>query len=295
MDQQEWLAERFELSRRRLTAIAYRMLGSPTEADDAVQDAWLRVSRSGADDVENLDGWLTTVVARICLNMLRSRAARREDPVGVHVPDPVIGRLEEPDPADEALLSDSVSRALIVVLDTLPPAERLAFVLHDMFDVSFKEIAALVGRSTVATRQLASRARRRVRTAQDTAPSLDAVAQRRVVDAFFTAARDGDLDALVALLDSDAALRADGGAAIPQATARMQGAVSVARRAVMFHPVGATIHPELVNGTAGALVTRDGTLISVMGFTLRGEKIVGIDILLDPARLARIDLALLDT
>src|SRR5919106_674341 len=211
MDENEWLAGRFEEHRGHLRAVAYRMLGSLAEADDAVQDAWLRVTRAGASEVENLGGWLTTIVARVCLNMLRARNARREESLGVHLPDPVVSPEGTLQPEEEALLADSVGLALLVVLDTLSPAERLAFVLHDMFDLPFEEIAPLVGRSPAAARQLASRARRRVRGAEVPAPDPDLARQRGVVDAFFQAARGGDFDALVALLDPDVVLRADGG------------------------------------------------------------------------------------
>jgi RNA polymerase sigma factor (sigma-70 family) len=209
MDENEWLVERFEEHRAHLRAVAYRMLGSPTEADDVVQDAWLRVSRAGAGEVENLGGWMTTIVARVCLNMLRSRNRRREEPLAVHFPDPVISPEGELQPEEEALLADSVGLALLVVLDTLSPAERLAFVLHDMFELPFAEIAPMVGRSPTAARQLASRARRRVKGAEIPAPDPDLARQREVVDAFFEAARGGDFDALVALLDPDVVLRAD--------------------------------------------------------------------------------------
>src|ERR687895_903211 len=212
MDENEWLAERFEAHRPRLRAVAYRMLGSLAEADDAVQDTWLRLSRAGASEVEHLGGWLTTVLARVCLNMLRSRTTRREEPLDLRLPDPVISREGELEPEQEALLADSVGLALLVVLDTLSPAERLAFVLHDMFDLPFDEIAPMVGRSPEAARQLASRARRRVRGAEVPAPDPDLARQRGVVDAFFAAARGGDFDALVALLHPDAVLRTDFGA-----------------------------------------------------------------------------------
>jgi RNA polymerase sigma factor (sigma-70 family) len=290
MDADEWLTWQFEHHRPRLYRLCYRMLGSPAEADDALQDAWVRVSGAGPDDVDNPGGWLTTVVSRVCLNRLRSRAARPEDPAGVHVPDLVVGR-DVPTPADEAVLADSVSLALLVVLDRLAPAERLAFVLHDMFDLPFEQIAALVDRSPAAARQLASRARRRVRGAHSPDGNVDPAAQRRVVQAFFSAARSGDLGALVAVLDPDAVLRADGGASRPEVSALLRGSAEVARRAAMFNQPAVAIHHVLVNGAAGAVVTSGGEPISVMGFTISGGRIAEIDILLDPVRLRRLDLA----
>ncbi len=223
-EDRQWLADRFEEQRGHLRAVAYRMLGSLTEADDAVQDAWLRLSQSRADEVENLGAWLTTVVGRVCLNVLRSRNVRREEPLGVHVPDPVISPERELWPEEEALLADSVGLALLVVLDTLAPAERLAFVLHDMFGLPFEEIAPMVGRTPAAARQLASRARRRVKGADVPAPDPDLARQRRVVDAFFLAARGGDFDALVAVLDPDVVLRIDAGAERPAASMVTEGA-----------------------------------------------------------------------
>jgi len=290
MDADDWLTGQFEQHRPRLYRLCYRMLGSPAEADDALQDAWVRVSGTRPDDVDNPGGWLTTVVARVCLNRLRSRAARPEDPAGVHVPDLVVSR-DVPTPADEAVLADSVSLALLVVLDTLAPAERLAFVLHDLFDLPFEQIAALVDRSPAAARQLASRARRRVRGAQVPDAASDRPGQRRVVQAFFAAARSGDLEALVAVLDPDAVLRADGGASRPEVSALLRGSAEVARRAAMFNQPGVAIHRVLVNGAAGAVVTSDGEPISVMAFTISGGTIAEIDILLDPERLRRLDLA----
>src|SRR6266568_4358333 len=233
MDDDEWLAERFEEHRAHLRAVAYRMLGSLTEADDAVQDTWLRLSRSGAGEVENLGGWLTTIVARVCLNMLRSRNTRREESLSVHVPDPVISPAGTLQPEEEALLADSVGLALLVVLDTLSPAERLAFVLHDTFGLPFEEIAPMVGRSPEAARQLASRARRRVKGAELPAPDPDLARQREVVDAFFSAARGGDFEGLVALLDPDVVLRADFGARRPATSRVIRGAAAVASQAFM--------------------------------------------------------------
>jgi RNA polymerase sigma factor (sigma-70 family) len=293
MDESTWLAERFEEHRTRLRAVAYRMLGSLSDADDAVQEAWQRVSRADTGGVENLPGWLTTVVARVCLNMLRTRQARREAPLDVHMPDPIIGREDHGDPEQEALLADSVGLALLVVLDTLTPAERLAFVLHDMFAVPFEEIAAMTERSPTAARQLASRARRRVQGAAP-APDPDLARQREVVDAFFAAARDGDFDALVAVLHPDVVLRADGGTAPGRPTVVLQGARTVAGQAVTAARLSPFVRPALVNGTAGVVVVARGRALSVMGFTVADGKIVAIDVLYDPARLADLDLAGLD-
>jgi RNA polymerase sigma factor (sigma-70 family) len=289
MDENEWLVERFEEHRGHLRAVAYRMLGSLTEADDAVQDAWLRVSRAGAGEVENIGGWMTTIVARVCLNMLRARNRRREEPIAVHVPDPVISPEGALQPEEEALLADSVGLALLVVLDTLSPAERLAFVLHDMFELPFAEIAPMVGRSPTAARQLASRARRRVKGAEIPAPDPDLARQRVVVDAFFQAARGGDFDALVALLDPDVVLRADYGAGRPPVVIR--GAAAVARQARGVP--GALVRPALVNGAAGAVITVRGRPFAVMGFTVSEGKIVEIDAIADPERVRRIAAAVL--
>ncbi len=288
-----WLAERFEQHRGRLRAVAYRMLGSLPEADDAVQEAWVRFSNAGADGVENLGGWLTTIVARICLNMLRTRSARPEDPVGVHVPDPVISREDTPDPEAEALLADSVGLALLVVLDTLAPAERVAFVLHDIFDVPFEEIAPMVGRSETAARQLASRARRRVQRAGAPGPDAGLAAQRAVVDAFFAAARAGDFGKLVALLDPEVVLRADGGATLPWASAVVRGAAAVAKSALMAAMPAAEVRPVLVNGAAGAVIVVRGRPVCLMGFTVTGGRITEIDGITDPARLSQLNLATL--
>src|SRR6266498_2180162 len=288
MDENQWLADRFEEHRGHLRAVAYRMLGSLAEADDAVQDTWLRVSRAGTDEVENLRGWLTTITARVCLNMLRSRKVRRETPFEAHVPDPVITTDGPLQPENEALLADSVGLALQVVLDTLTPAERLAFVLHDMFDVPFEEIAPLVGRSRDAARQLASRARRRVQRAA-LVPDVALAGQREVVDAFFSAARAGDFDALVAVLDPDVVLRADFGAGRPPAVIRGVRAVAKLARA----PRGAQLYPALVNGTVGAVVTIDGRPFSVLAFTVVNGKIVEIDGIRDPDRVRRVAAAVL--
>jgi RNA polymerase sigma factor (sigma-70 family) len=282
------LAEGFESHRARLRAVAYRMLGSLAEADDAVQEAWLRLSRSDADGIENLGGWLTTVVGRVCLNVLRSRTARREEPIGVYVPDPVISGTDGASPAspeDEVLLADSVGLALQVVLDTLAPAERLAFVLHDMFDLPFDEIAPIVGRPPATARQLASRARRRVRGSEVPVPDPDTGRQRAVVDAFFAAARRGDLDALVAVLDPDIVLRSDAGTARPGASVLLTGAAAVAGRALMFAQPATVVRPVLVNGAAGVVVTEGGRPVSVMGFTVSHGKITEIDAIADPGRL----------
>ncbi|MDO3703038.1 RNA polymerase sigma factor SigJ [Micromonospora sp. C28SCA-DRY-2] len=292
MDEREWLTERFEEHRSRLRAVAYRMLGSVSEADDAVQEAWLRVSRADAASVENPAGWLTTVVARVCLNMLRSRGSRREEPLDVRVPDPVVGPDSGLDPEQQAVLADSVGLALLVVLETLTPAERLAFVLHDMFAVPFEEIAPMVDRSPAAARQLASRARRRVR-GQAPAPDADLARQRKVVDAFFAAARDGDFDALVAVLDPQVVLRSDGGPARPRHTVVVTGARAVAGQAVTFGRLSPFARPALVNGAAGVVVVADGRPLSVMGFTVADGRIVAIDVLADPDRLAALDLTTL--
>ena len=291
MDDQEWLAERFEQHRARLRAVAYRMLGSLSEADDAVQEAWLRLSLADTRDVENLGGWLTTVVARVSLNMLRSRRSRREEPLGVRQPEPIIDRADGADPEHQALLADSVGLALLVVLETLPPAERLAFVLHDMFAVPFNEIAPIVGRSPEAARQLASRARRRVQ-GERTVPDADLDRQREVVDAFLAAAHKGEFAALVAVLDPDVVVRADMGA-VPGASREVRGAEAVASRALMYARRGVLAHPALINGVAGAVSLRDGKAISVGAFTVRGGKIVAIDILADPERLSQLDLTIL--
>jgi RNA polymerase sigma-70 factor (ECF subfamily) len=290
MDEREWLVEHFEEHRPHLRAVAYRMLGSLAEADEAVQDAWLRVSRAGADGVENFRGWLTTIVARVCLNALQARKVRPEDSVGVHLPDPIVLRASEPDPEHEVLMADSVGLALQIVLDTLPPAERLAFVLHDMFDVPFEEIGPMVGRSTPAARQLASRARRRVRGASVPAPDPHLPRQREVVDAFFAAAHRGDFDALVALLDPDVVLRADGGENRPAASFVRRGAADVARTVITSAQPAVIKVPALVNGAAGVVAMIDGRALGVMGFTVTEGRIVEIDCLFDPERLARLDL-----
>lgn len=289
----EWLSEQFEHHRPRLAGVSYRMLGSHAEAEDAVQDAWIRLSHAGVEGVENLGGWLTTIVARVCLNRLRARNARPEQLIGVHLPDPIISPADGPDPEQEALLADSVGLALQVVLDTLAPAERLAFVLHDMFDLPFEDIGPLVGRSPVAARQLASRARRRVRGADAPTPDADLATQREVVNAFFAAARAGDFDGLVAVLHPDVVLRSDGGAQRPEASEVLRGVGAVTARAVTFSRPGALVRPALVNGSAGVVVTVNEKPVSVMGFAVAGGKIVEIQSLVDPERLARLDLSVL--
>jgi len=285
----EQLAAQFEEHRGHLRAVAYRMLGSASEADDAVQESWLRLGRTDVSDVENLRGWLTTVVARVCLDMLRTRTSRREDSLDTHVPDPVITRAES-DPESNAVLADSVGLALLVVLETLEPAERLAFVLHDVFGMTFDEIAPVVDRSPVAARQLASRARRRV---QGKAPNADRDLrqQRRVIDAFMAAAQKGDFEGLVAVLDPDIVLRADGGA-IAGLSRVVRGSNAVASQAETFSRSGLTNQLVLVNGSLGFVARRaDGRVFAVIGFTIAGGKIVEMDILADPERLGRLDLS----
>ena len=289
----DWLVERFEQQRLQLRAVAYRMLGSLSEADDAVQEAWLKLSRAVPGEIENLGGWLTTVVARVCLDALRTRQSRREDPLEVYVPDPIVSREDGSDPEHQALIADSVGLALLVVLETLAPAERQAFVLHDMFAVPFDEIAPIVGRTPTASRQLASRARRRVRGAART-PDADLSEQRAVVDAFLAASRNGDFDALIAALDPDVVLRADAGAVEFPASAVLRGAAAVAGGALAFSQFASFGRPVLVNGAAGVIVATEGHPLSIAGFTVSNGKIVEIDILADPERLAALDLAVLD-
>jgi len=294
VNQSEWLAERFQTHRTSLRAVAYRMLGSLSEADETVQEAWLRLTRSDPSGVANLGGWLTTVVARVCLDMLRSRKSRREEPLGIHVPDPIVSREDRIDPEQEALLADSVGLALLVVLETLGPAERLAFVLHDMFGVPFDETAPIVGRSPSPARQLASRARRRVQRAAKV-PDADLTCQREVIDAFLAAARGGDFDALLAVLDPDIVLRADRGGVPPGVSRELRGARAVAEQALTFSRLVRFARPVLVNGAAGIVSWLRGEQpFSVMGFTIRRGKIVEIDILADPARLRQLDLTVLD-
>jgi RNA polymerase sigma factor (sigma-70 family) len=289
--------ERFEEHRGHLRAVAYRMLGSLSEADDAVQETWIRFDRADTADVENLRGWLTTVVSRVSLNILRSRRTRREDSMESHMPDVILDRPGTTDPEHEALLADSVGVALLVVLETLSAAERLAFVLHDIFAVPFDEIAPIVERSPEAARQLASRARRRMQ-GEPTVPDVDVERQREVVDAFLAASRQGDFEALLAVLDPDVVVRADQGgvpaaAAAAGGTGPVRGAENVARRAMVFAQMGVLTHPALVNGVAGAVTTRDGVAFSVGAFTVRGGKIVALDILADPERLRDLDLTIL--
>lgn len=292
MDEKEWLARRFEGHRTHLRAVAYRMLGTLSEADDAVQEAWLRLNRTDTSDVENLGGWLTTMVGRVCLDMLRSRKSRREESLGAHLPDPIVSHDGAIDPEHEALVADSVGLALLVVLQQLAPAERLAFILHDMFAVPFDEIAAIVGRTPAAARQLASRGRRRVQGA--TTPLDDLSRQREVVDAFMAASRAGDFDALIAVLDPDVVLRADSGALAAGPVAEVRGAAAVAGQALMFHRFAQFSRRALVNGAAGIVTAPDGEPMSVMGFTIAGGKIVAIDVVADRDRLRRLDLAFLD-
>jgi RNA polymerase sigma factor (sigma-70 family) len=288
VDEHDFLAQHFEEHRTRLRAVAYRMLGSLSEADDAVQETWLRLSRIDTDDVENLGGWLTTVVARVSLNMLRSRRTRAEQPLDdVRMPEPIVDRADGTDPEHEALLADSVGLALLVVLETLNPAERLAFVLHDMFAVPFDEIAPIVDRSPEAARQLASRARRRVQ-GESAIADADLDTQREVVDAFVAAAREGDFEALLEVLDPDVVRRADRGLLI------VRGAENVARQAIAFSRLDIEMRPALVNGAVGGVTFRDGRPFAIAGFTIRNRRIVEMDVLADPERLSQVDLTLLD-
>jgi RNA polymerase sigma-70 factor (ECF subfamily) len=288
MNQEEWLAERFQDQRPHLRAVAYRMLGSLSEADDALQEAWLRLSRADSSGVENLAGWFTTVVGRVSLNMLRARKAKREESLETRLPDPIVSTDTEVDPEHEALISDSVGLALLVVLETLAPAERLAFVLHDMFAVPFDDIASITDRSPEAARQLASRARRRVR-GQSPVPDADLARQRSVVDAFFAAAREGDFEGLVSVLDPDILLREDGGTERPDLNAVIRGARAVAERALSFAHLSPELRPVTINGAAGVLVVPGGRLFAVMAFTVTDGKVVEIDVLADPARLGPIE------
>jgi RNA polymerase sigma-70 factor (ECF subfamily) len=292
MDEREYLARQFDANRAHLRAVAYRMLGSLSEADDAVQESWLRLSRSDAGRIENLGGWLTTVVSRVCLDMLRSRKSRHEEPLGPHVPEPIVSSADGVDPEHEALLADSVGLALLVVLETLDPAERLAFVLHDMFGVPFSDIAEIVDRSPTAARQLASRARRRVGGRAPT-PDADLARQREVVDAFLAAARGGDFEALVAVLDPDVVLRVDRGAA-PGGSRELRGARAVAERVASFARLAPLARPALVNGTPGFVVAPGGRPLAVSGFTVSNGRIAEIDLLADPARLSELDLTVLE-
>ena len=288
MDERDWLTERFQQHRPHLRAVAYRMLGSVSEADDALQEAWLRIRDQESGSVENMQAWLTTVVGRVCLNMLRSRRARREELSEVHVPDPVVILGDTVDAEQEAILADSVGLAMLVVLDTLAPAERLAFVLHDVFGVPFADIATVLDRSEAAAQQLASRARRRIQGSPE--PDADLARQREVVDAFFAASRDGDFDALVAVLDPDVELRIDGGVLREEASLILRGADAVAAHTATYSELYPFVRPALVNGAAGAVVAPGGRLFSVMAFTVTNGKITAIDALVDPERLAQIDL-----
>jgi RNA polymerase sigma-70 factor (ECF subfamily) len=292
MAERDWLAERFEDHRAHLRAVAYRVLGSMTEADDAVQDAWLRLNRADSAAIGNLGGWLTTVIARLCLDMLRSRSARREDPIGIHLPDPVVAAAEGTDPEREALLADSVGVAMLVVLETLSPAERLAFVLHDTFGLPFDQIAPIVERSPTATRQLASRARRRVRGAA-TSSDVPAARQRELVDAFLAAAREGDFEALLRVLDPEVVVRADAGAgaSLIGRTREVRGSDAVARQALGFRTLAPGARRATVNGSPGLVVFAGDRPFAVLGFAFRSGAITEIDILADPARLRRLDLA----
>ena len=281
------LAARFQAARPHLGALAYRMLGSVDDAEDAVQEAWLRLSGIDGREVTNLDAWLTTVVARICLNTLRSRRARPREELVARVPDPIVDAVGEPDPEHQAMLADAVGLALFVILDTLPPAERLAFVLHDVFAIPFDQIAPIVERSPEATRKLASRARRRIHDAAPS-PDTDLVAQHAVVDAFFAAGRAGDFDRLVAVLDPDVSLRGDFGPGPAVRTVR--GASTVAGLARGYAAPEREVRPAVVNGAAGAVIFVDDRATAIMGFVVRGGRIAAIDVLADPERIARIDL-----
>jgi RNA polymerase sigma factor (sigma-70 family) len=294
MDERDWLAERFQEHRPRLRAVAYRMLGSTSEADDAVQEAWIRLSRSNAGEIDNLEAWLVTAVGRVALDLLRARKTRREEPLDAHLPDPIVDRADGADgidPEHEALLADSVGLALLVVLETLTPAERLAYVLHDMFSVPFDEIGVILDRSPDAARQLASRGRRRIRGAYTT-PDADAAAQQEVVEAFLAAARDGDFDALVAVLDPDIVERVDTGSGT---LVEVRGAGNVARRAMAAAQLGLVARPARVNGAAGWVSLLDGEVYAIGALTLQNGRITTMDILLDPARLARLDLTAFDS
>jgi len=290
MGDREWLTDRFQQHGPHLRAVAHRMLGSATDADEALQEAWLRIRDQDAGQVENMQAWLTTVVGRVCLNMLRARRARPEALSSIHVPDPVVTFSNEADPEHDALLADSVGLALLVVLDALSPAERLAFVLHDVFSVSFAEIAIVLDRSEAAAQQLASRARRRLRDLHE--PEPDSKRQRCLVDAFFTASRDGDFDALVRVLHPDVVLRIDGGERRAGASRILRGAEAVAASTRAYSKLHSYVVPAVVNGTAGAVVALRGRPYAVMAFTVGDGAIASIDALLDPERLERLDLAL---
>lgn len=288
MDSTDWSAAQFEAHRPQLRAVAYRMLGSLSEADDAVQESWLRLSRSGAGDIVNLRAWLTTVVSRVCLDMLRARSARHEDPLDVHVPDPVVTQASD-DPEEHALLADSVGLALLVVLDTLSPAERLAFVLHDIFTVPFDQVGAILDRSPAAAKQLASRARQRLRGVTP-ATATDPSRQREIVDAFQAAAGGGDFAGLLSVLAPDVVLRADAGASPLGPSQLIRGAEEVAAQAMQFAALARFAHPVLVNGALGFLVAPHGQPLALIGLTIQNDRISEIDILADPDRLNRLDL-----
>jgi len=292
MERDEWLAERFEEERPHLKAVAYRILGSLQDADDAVQESWLRLGTADTTGIENLRAWLTTVVARVCLNTLRARRTHPAESLELHMPDPIVTADDRSDPEYQAVLADAVGLALYVVLDTLAPDERLAFVLHDMFAVPFDEIARIVGKSPAAARQLASRARRRVQDAP--MPDADLTSQRSVVDAFLAAARSGDFDALVSLLHPDVVLRADGGALRAGVSRTVRGASAVAGQALSFASLAPTSRPALVNGAAGMVSIVRGRVFAVMGCTVTDGKIVAMDILADPDRLKAVDVSFLD-
>ena len=289
MNERDYLAERFEEHRTHLRAVAYRMLGSLSEVDDAVQEAWLRLSRADSAEIDNLGGWLTTVVARVCLDMLRSRTSRREESITPDSPEPVATGTLGSSPEQEALLADSVGLALLVVLDKLTPAERLAFVLHDMFAVPFEEIGPIVGRSAEAARQLASRARRRVRGAG--APDPDLVRQREVVEAFIAALRAGDFEGLLAVLDPDLVVRADMAAGAPT---EIRGAAVWAKGAVAYGHLARLTRPALVNGAIGVVVASQGRLVRALRFTIANGKITGIEVIGNPARLGELDVSIVD-
>jgi RNA polymerase sigma factor (sigma-70 family) len=278
------LAREFEQNRSRLRAVAFRMLGASGEAEEAVQEAWLRLARSEAGEIENLPSWLTTVVARICLDMLRARRVRREEPLGPHVPDPIVSPVAGSDPEHEALLADAVGLAMLGVLETLSPEERVAFVLHDTFAVPFEQIADLIDRSPAAARKAASRARQRVED-EPTTPDVDLGRQQEVVEAFFEASRRGDFDALVEVLHPEIVLRSDGGAARPSANHVIRGAAEVASRALTFADLSPFVEPVLVNGVAGVVVAPEGKTFAVMAFTVIGGQVAAIDVLADPSRL----------
>jgi RNA polymerase sigma-70 factor (ECF subfamily) len=290
MSERDWLAERFEQHRPRLRAVAYRMLGNTGEADDAVQETWIRLSRSASDEIDNLEAWLVTAVGRVALNMLRSRRTRREESLDARLPDPIVDRADAVDPEHEALLADSVGLALLVVLESLTPAERFAYVLHDMFAIPFEEIGAILDRSPEAARQLASRGRRRIRGA-DTTPDDDPAARREVVEAFLAAAREGDFSALVAVLDPDIVARYDWGTGT---ILEVRGAENVARRAATAAQLGLVARPALVNGGPGWISLRDGAPFAVASLTVRNGRVAAMDIIADPERLARLDLTAFD-